>query len=64
MEINNRYNHLNDYFKNKFGENPIFLYRNELEKLVGEELLEIDGDYIKLTEKGIDLANLVWEEFV
>ena len=52
------------YFKNKFGENPIFLYRNELEKLVGEELLEIDGDYIKLTEKGIDLANLVWEEFV
>ena len=51
-------------FKNKFGENPIYLYRKELEKLVKEELLEIDGDEIKLTNKGIDLANLVWEEFV
>lgn len=51
-------------FKNKFGENPIYLYRKELEKLVNEELLEIDGDIIKLTNKGIDLANLVWEEFV
>ncbi len=51
-------------FKNKFAESPIFLYRKELEKLVNEELLEIDGDYIKLTNKGLDLANLVWEEFV
>ncbi len=51
-------------FKNKFVENPIYLYHTELEKLVNEELLEIDGDYIKLTNKGLDLANLVWEEFV
>ena len=51
-------------FKNKFVENPIYLYHTELEKLVNEELLEIDGDYIKLTKKGLDLANLVWEEFV
>ena len=55
--------HIQD-FKNKFGENPIYLYKKELEKLVNEELLEIDGDVIKLTNKGIDLANLVWEEFV
>lgn len=51
-------------FKNKFGENPIFLYKKELEKLVEENLLVIDGDEIRLTDKGIDLANLVWEEFV
>ena len=51
-------------FKNRFGENPIYLYRKELDKLVSENLLEIDGDNIKLTEKGLDLANLVWEEFV
>ena len=51
-------------FKNKFGTNPIFVYRKELEKLVNNELIEIDGDYIKLTNKGLDLANLVWEEFV
>ena len=36
----------------------------ELEKLVNEELIEIDLDNIKLTNKGLDLANLVWEEFV
>ena len=51
-------------FKNKFGQNPIFLYHKELDKLVKEELLEIDGDYIKLTDKGLDLANLVWKEFI
>lgn len=51
-------------FKAKFGDNPIYLYRKELEKLVNEELLEIDLDNIKLTKKGLDLANLVWEEFI
>lgn len=51
-------------YKNKFGENPIFEYRKELDKLVNQELIEIDGNYIKLTPKGLDLANLVWEEFV
>ena len=51
-------------FKQKFGENPVYLFRNELQKLVGQELLEIDLDCIKLTNKGLDFANLVWEEFV
>ena len=51
-------------FKAKFGENPIYIYHKELEKLVNENLIEIDGDIIKLTNKGLDLANLVWEEFV
>ena len=51
-------------FKEKYLENPIFLYRKELEKLVNENLVEIDGDTIKLTNQGLDLANLVWEEFV
>lgn len=51
-------------FKEKFGENPIYLFHNELEKLVEEELIEVDLDKIKLTNKGLDLANLVWEEFV
>ncbi len=51
-------------YKNKFGENPIFVYKKELEKLVGEDLLEIDGEYIRLTYRGLDLANIVWEEFV
>ena len=51
-------------FKNKFGENPIFLFKKELSKLVEEDLLVIDGNFIKLTNKGLDLANLVWEKFV
>ena len=51
-------------FKEKYIDNPIFLFRKELEKLVEEKLLMIDGDYIKLTNKGLDLANLVWEEFI
>lgn len=51
-------------FKNKFGCNPIMEFKEELNKLVKEELLEIDLDIIKLTKKGIDLANVVWEEFI
>ena len=51
-------------FKEKFGDNPIYLFRNELKKLVDENLISVDEDNIKLTNKGIDLANLVWEEFV
>ena len=51
-------------FKNKFGCNPIMEFKNELNKLTQEGLIKIDLDQIKLTEKGIDLANIVWEEFV
>ena len=51
-------------FERIFNENPIMLYRKELQKLHEEKLIVIDGDIIKLSNKGLDLANLVWEEFV
>lgn len=51
-------------FKNKFTENPIFLFKQELNKLSKEELIVINENQIKLTNKGLDLANIVWEEFV
>lgn len=51
-------------FKKKFVANPIYLYRKNIEKLSEQQLIEIDGDYIKMTSKGIDFANIVWEEFV
>ena len=51
-------------FKEKYVDNPIFLFREELEKLIQQDLIVIDGDWIRLTNKGIDFANLVWEEFV
>lgn len=51
-------------FKQKFNENPIMIYKNSLNKLNNYGLIVIDGDIIRLSEKGLDLANLVWEEFV
>ena len=51
-------------FKEKFIDNPIYLYKDKLNKLVEEGLIEIDLNNIKLTNKGIDLANLVFQEFV
>ncbi|MCI8999976.1 MAG: oxygen-independent coproporphyrinogen III oxidase [Clostridia bacterium] len=51
-------------FKNKFIQNPIYVFRKELDKLVKEELIEVDIDNIKLTDKGLDFANMVWKEFV
>ena len=51
-------------FKHKFNQNPLFKYKKELNKLVNDRLIVVDGDKIKLSKKGIDLANIVWEEFV
>lgn len=51
-------------FKFKFGDNPIYLFRKQLKKLSDEDLIIVDDNFIRLTNKGIDLANLVWEEFV
>ena len=51
-------------FKERFVDNPIYLFRDELAKLTEKELIEIDGDFIRLTNKGLDFANIVWEEFV
>ena len=51
-------------FKSRFIANPIYLYHTELEKLTKQNLIEIEGDNIRLTNKGLDFANLVWEEFV
>ena len=51
-------------FKNKFGDNRIYLFRHELKKLTDERLLIIDNNNIRLTNKGLDLANLVLEEFI
>ena len=51
-------------FKNKFTDNPIFLFKIELNKLSENGLIIIDDDKIQLTNKGLDLANIVWEEFI
>ena len=51
-------------FKEAFNGNRIYIYRNQINKLITNNLIEIDEDYIKLTNKGLDFANVVWEEFV
>ena len=78
-EVQDKYQKMNEYmilglrkidgvsiqeFEKNFNESPIMLYRKELKKLYEEKLITIDGDMIKLSNKGLDLANLVWEEFV
>lgn len=51
-------------FERKFKINPLFYFRFEISELVEEELIEVDLDNIKLTEKGLDLANIVFEKFI
>lgn len=51
-------------FKEKFVDNPIFVFRNQLNKLVKEGLIEVLENNIRLSDKGLDLANEVWMEFV
>lgn len=51
-------------FKEKFGTNPLYVFRNELNRLVSEGLIEVDLDRIRLTNRGLDLANVVFEEFI
>lgn len=51
-------------FRKKFGTIPIFKYNKEITKLTNEGLIESNGINIRLTKKGLDLANLAWEEFV
>lgn len=51
-------------FERKFQINPLFYFRFEISKLVEEELIEVDLDTISLTKKGLDFANLVFEEFI
>ncbi len=51
-------------FERKFKINPLFYFRFEISKLVEKDLIEVDLDNIKLTMKGLDFANQVWQEFV
>lgn len=51
-------------FEQKFHVHPLFYFRFEISKLEGEGLIEVDLDKIKLTKKGLDFANLVFQEFV
>ena len=51
-------------FKEKFSKDVNDVYKKSIEKLINLELISNEKGIIKLTKKGIDFANIVWEEFV
>lgn len=51
-------------FEQKFQIHPLFYFRFEISKLEEQDLIEVDLDNIRLTKKGLDFANIVFEEFV
>lgn len=51
-------------FKQKFKTDPTVKYKEILEKLQKENLIQITKTSIKLTKQGIDFGNIVWEEFI
>lgn len=50
----------------KFEINILDRFSKELEKLLKQGLLEVNNEkcIIKLSEKGLDFANIVWQEFI
>lgn len=51
-------------FKTKFKKDIFTLFKTEIEKLENEKLLKVTNKNMYLTDKGEDLANLVWQEFI
>ena len=54
----------NEQFREHFSCELNVVYRKELEKLEQEGLLEEEGDFVRLTSRGIDLSNPVLAEFL
>lgn len=48
----------------KFNINVCEKYKKQIEKMEKLELIECTKECIRLTKKGLDLANIVWEEFL
>ncbi|HHU62705.1 MAG TPA: oxygen-independent coproporphyrinogen III oxidase [Clostridiales bacterium] len=51
-------------FNKRFGMNFLQVYHNQLKSLMDKDLLRIEGNSIKLTERGMDLSNQVFIEFL
>lgn len=51
-------------FENKFNQNLISVYGQVIDEQIENGLLENDGDYLRLTKKGMILGNEVFEKFL
>lgn len=52
------------HFFQKYGLDPLHLFQARILLLQEQGLLEVEGDKIKLSAKGLPLANLVFQEFI
>ena len=53
-----------DEFFKKFKKSISAVFEDEIKKLKEEDLIEESQNTIKLSNKGLDFANIVWAEFV
>ena len=53
-----------DEINNKFEIDFEKDFANVLKKLIGFDLIKLENGNVFLTSKGLDLANVVWEEFI
>ncbi|KUK34401.1 MAG: Oxygen-independent coproporphyrinogen III oxidase, partial [Caldanaerobacter subterraneus] len=51
-------------FKKRFGISLFEFYKKVIQKYLNEGLIEIDNECAKLTERGIDVSNVIFEEFL
>ena len=51
-------------FEKKFGVPMDKVYGKQLDKFMEKGLLDLQGDYVFLTDKGLDLANYVMAGFL
>ena len=51
-------------FLSRFGQNMWNVYGTVLEKLTEQGLLEVEAPFIRLTDLGIDVSNMVLSEFL
>ncbi|WP_216830073.1 radical SAM family heme chaperone HemW [Alkalihalobacterium elongatum] len=51
-------------FYERFGVNLMDLYHKQIEDLIQSQLIEVDNDKVRLTRKGVFLANEVFEQFL
>jgi oxygen-independent coproporphyrinogen-3 oxidase len=51
-------------FEERFGCSLFDIYKAQIEKVINEGLIQIRGDRLVLTERGIDLSNQVFVEFI
>ena len=51
-------------FKERFNISIEDIYKEPIEKLIASKLLELDKDNLKLTQKGREISNTVFIEFI